>query len=385
VAVSLTAIEGGLVQFEIRDDGAGIELAEVRSAAARYRIMSAEAAQALSDDVALELIFQSGLSTSTLITDLAGHGLGLPIVRERVERLGGRIDVESTPGVGTSMRVIVPSSIATFRGLQVQSGDQTFLLPLESVERAVRVATDDVRRVEGRHVLVTDAGPIPFAQLDALLDLPDQVPASVGNELCIILRAGDDRVALGIDAVLGDSEVLVKELQPPLFRVRHVAAAGLLGSGRLALILRPGDLVRAARSGIHMKRMSSSGASERPGPARILVVDDSITTRTMGKSLLEAQGFHVQVAVDGLDAWTLLKSESFDLVLSDVDMPRMNGLDLTARIRADEKLADLPVVLVTALESREDKERGIEVGANAYVVKSGFDQANVLGTIRRLI
>jgi two-component system, chemotaxis family, sensor kinase CheA len=193
-------------------------------------------------------------------------------------------------------------------------------------------------------------------------------------------------VALGIDAVVGDREVLVKELQPPLFRVRHVSAAGLLGTGGIALILRPADLARSVRSTQRPQRESVSRApSDRPEQLTILVVDDSITTRTMEKSLLEAEGYRVQVAVDGVDAWTLLKSEHFDLVLSDVDMPRMNGLDLTLRIRADDNLSDLPVVLVTALESREDKERGIEVGANAYVVKSSFDQANVLGTIRRLI
>ncbi|HKZ76663.1 MAG TPA: response regulator, partial [Actinomycetota bacterium] len=170
---------------------------------------------------------------------------------------------------------------------------------------------------------------------------------------CVVVRSGDERVGLLVDEILGDREVLVKELAPPLVRVRNVAGA--------------------------------AGAQKPGRQPVVLVVDDSITTRTMEKNLLEAAGYQVRVAVDGIDAWTLLRSEAFDLVVSDVDMPRMDGFELTARIRADRKLADLPVVLVTALESREDKERGIEVGANAYVIKSSFDQSNLLEIIRRLV
>jgi two-component system chemotaxis sensor kinase CheA len=203
-----------------------------------------------------------------------------------------------------------------------------------------------------------------------------------GKQTCVVVSAGEDRAALLVEEVLGEREVLVKELRPPLVRVRHVAGAGLLGTGELALILRPADLLRAVRDAVHAPE-----AADREGsrPSAVLVVDDSITTRTMEKNLLETAGYEVQVAADGLEAWAALKTERFDLVVSDVDMPRLNGFDLTARIRADPKLAGLPVVLVTALESREDKERGIEVGANAYVIKSGFDHSKLLEIIRRLI
>jgi two-component system chemotaxis sensor kinase CheA len=165
--------------------------------------------------------------------------------------------------------------------------------------------------------------------------------------------------------------------------VRNVAGAGLLGTGRLALILRPADLLRSMRvSGRPAGPAQAAKKDERE--IAVLVVDDSITTRTMEKNLLEAAGYRVRVAVDGLEAWTILKSEPIDLVVSDVDMPRMDGFELTARIRADQRLAELPVILVTALESREDKERGVQVGANAYVVKSSFEQSNLLGIIQRL-
>jgi two-component system chemotaxis sensor kinase CheA len=201
--------------------------------------------------------------------------------------------------------------------------------------------------------------------------------------LCVVVQSGSERAGLVVDEVLGDREVLVKEFGPPLIRVRNVAGTGLLGTGQVALILRPGDLVRSMREA---PRPPSAGARAREARRQpvILIVDDSITTRTMEKNLLEATGYQVRVAVDGIEAWTVLKAEAIDLVVSDVDMPRMDGFELTARIRSDRALADLPVVLVTALESREDKERGIEVGANAYVIKSSFDQTNLLEIIRRL-
>jgi two-component system chemotaxis sensor kinase CheA len=197
-----------------------------------------------------------------------------------------------------------------------------------------------------------------------------------------VLRLGEERLGLLVEEIVGDREVVVKDLRAPLVRVRNVSGAGLLGTGRMALILRPTDLLQTSRQGRRPSAPPPAAPERRE--ISILVVDDSITTRTMEKNLLEAAGFRVRVAVDGIDAWTALKSEACDLVVSDVDMPRMGGFDLTARIRSDPKLRDLPVVLVTALESREDKERGIEVGANAYVVKSAFDQSNLLEIIHRL-
>jgi two-component system chemotaxis sensor kinase CheA len=198
------------------------------------------------------------------------------------------------------------------------------------------------------------------------------------------VAAGEERAAFIVEEILGNQEVLVKELRPPLIRVRNVAGAGLLGTGQVVLILRPTDLVIGLRE--RRRPPSLTPVPEKKArPAVILVVDDSITTRTMEKNLLEAVGYQVRVAVDGIEAWTTLKTETVDLVVSDVDMPRLDGFELTSRIRADRKLADLPVILVTVLESREYKERGIEVGANAYIVKSSFDQSNLLEIIRRLI
>jgi two-component system chemotaxis sensor kinase CheA len=387
VAVTFAPLEGRRVEVRVEDDGAGIDPAGIRAAAVRARLRSPEEAEALPDEAALSLIFASGLSTSPVITDLSGHGLGMAIVRDRVERLGGRVSIDTRRGAGTTVRMVLPASVATFRGLLVRAGRQSFLLPLDALERAHRLAPSQVETAGGREAIRWEGRAVPFARLARVLGRPDGGPAegTGGRWPCLIVASGGERAALMVDEVLGEHEVLVKELRPPLVRVRHVAGAGLLGSGELALILRPADLLRAAREATSALPGATPAKAEEAGPSAILVVDDSITTRTMEKNLLEAAGYKVQVAADGIEAWSVLKTERFDLVVSDVDMPRLNGFDLTSRIRADPELADLPVVLVTALESREDKERGIEVGANAYVIKSGFDQSKLLDIVRRLV
>jgi len=386
LAVTIASLEGGRIEIRVEDDGCGIDLARVRAAAVRARLLTGAEAEALTDEQALDLIYRSGLSTSPIITDLSGHGLGLAIVKEHVERLGGQIHIETRVGMGMTVRMILPASIATFRGLLVQAGGQPFLLPTEAVERAIRIVSKEVERVEGREAIRWNGHPLSVARLSRLLGLPERAdqPEPGSRESCVVMRSGEKQVGLLVEEILGDREVLVKELGPPLVRVKNVAGAGLLGTGEVVLILRPRDLLKSIRE-VPRPRMPSAAPEDKRRPAVILVVDDSITTRTMEKNLLEAVGYRVRVAVDGIEAWTLLKSEEVDLVLSDVDMPRMDGFDLTARIRADQKLAGLPVVLVTALESREDKERGIETGANAYVIKSSFDQSNLFEIIRRLI
>jgi two-component system chemotaxis sensor kinase CheA len=383
IAVTFAPLEGRRVEVRVQDDGAGIDLAGVRAGAVRGRLLSAEDAEALSEDAALNLIFSSGVSTSPVITDLSGHGLGMAIVRDRVERLGGEVRVETRAGEGTALRMVLPATVVTFRGLLVRAARHAFLLPMDSMVRALRLRASDVESVGGGSAIRWNGAAVPTATLAAILGLAEgpEVAAPQGWRPCVVIASGQDRAALLVDEVVGEREVLLKEFQPPIVRVRHVVGGGVLGAGQLALILRPGDLLRALHEGVSPTR-SPQAADE--AALAILVVDDSITTRTMERNLLEAAGYSVHVAADGQEAWAALKSGSFDLVLSDVDMPRMNGFELTARIRADPGLAELPVILVTALESREEKERGIEVGANAYVIKSGFDQSALLEIIGRL-
>jgi two-component system chemotaxis sensor kinase CheA len=386
VTVTVTPLEGARFEIDVEDDGRGIDLAQIRAEAVRSRLLPGEVAAALNDAAALELVYRSGFSTSPIITNVSGRGLGLAIVKERVESLGGELRLETYPGVGTTVRMLLPATIATFRGVLVQAGGQLFLLPMEAVERVICITSADIESLEGRDSIRYRGQPLSLVRLSAILGLPDATDGAVSGdkEWCVVLRSGEEWAAFLVTAVLGSQEGLVKELRPPLVRVRNVAGAALVGSSQTVLILRPADLLRSvAESPPPLAPLMTPEAARRQ-PV-ILVVDDSITTRTMEKSLLETAGYRVQVAVDGADAWTMLQREAIDLVLSDVDMPRMDGFELTTRIRTDAQLAHLPVVLVTTLAAREDQERGVAAGADAYIVKASFAQANLLEVIRRLI
>jgi two-component system chemotaxis sensor kinase CheA len=202
----------------------------------------------------------------------------------------------------------------------------------------------------------------------------------------IVLQSADQRIAVAVDAIMHEEEILAKPLHKPLVRVRNIAGATILGSGRVVPILNVTDLMKSAKKcGAAPDWVVAAGRQAVKKKKSLLVVEDSVTSRMLLKGILESAGYHVKTAVDGAEAYATLHEGEFDLAVSDVEMPRMNGFDLTARIRADKRLADLPVVLVTALESREQRERGMDAGANAYIVKSGFDQGNLLEVVQRLL
>jgi len=388
IALAISQQDGGKVEILIADDGAGIDAAGVKAAARKLGMVAEEQAEKLGEREAMALVFRSGVSTSPIITDVSGRGLGLAIVRERVERLGGAIALESHPDAGTRFRIVLPLTLATFRGVLVRAGDHFFVIPAASVERVTRVAETEIRTVENRETIALGGQAVALAGLSEVLELPRKGAAgeSAHHAQALVLGLGPERIAFRVEEVLGEQEVLVKNLGPQLARVRNVAGACVLGTGQVVPVLNVPDLMKSA-----VKRaaapLAPAAAEESDGAQQrsILVVEDSITSRALLKGILESAGYRVATAVDGIDAYTALKTATFDLVVSDVEMPRMDGFDLTAKIRADKRLAELPVVLVTALESREHRERGIDAGANAYIVKSSFDQSNLLEVVRRLI
>lgn len=386
ITLSVSPVNSTQVEISVSDDGAGIDVEKVKAAAVKRGIVAPNASDQLGEAAALALVFETEVSTSPMITRVSGRGLGLAIAREKVEKLGGRVAIESRRGSGTTIRMTLPLTLATFRGVLVETARRLFILPTAQVERVTRFKPHEVQTVEGRQTLAINGRALALVDLAHVLQLPStpQRPAAPEATPILILGAGEQRVAFVVDAVLGEREVLVKRLAKPLSRVRNIAGATVLGSGEVAPILNVADLLKSARTagaGVRTARSATPSAS----PAkRILVVEDSITSRMLLKGILESAGYDVKTAVDGIDGFTALREERFDLVVSDVEMPRMDGFDLTARIRADRALAELPVVLVTALESREDRERGIDVGANAYLVKSNLDQSNLLDALRRL-
>lgn len=385
IALTIGPADGGRVAIEIRDDGCGIDLSAVRTAAVRNRLLSDDDARALADTDILDLVFQPNLSTRSVISITSGRGLGLAIVRERVERLGGRIQLDSRPGAGTRLRLEVPGALANFRGIGVRVGGADYVWPHEAVERTLALSAGAAAAARARGAIQLEDTLLPFDDLSRILGAPsDAPPTASGIVGALVIRAGARRGVVAVADITGECEAIVKELRPPLLRVRHVLAAGLLGSGRLALILRPADILDA-----QVARPDRAAPAREPtskaGRSRILVVDDSLTTRAMEVGLLEAAGYEVMAAADGLDAWSLLQRERFDAIISDVDMPNLDGFGLTERVRADPRLSGIPIVLVTAMEQREDHDRGLRLGANAYMMKSAFDQTLLIDLVRRML
>ena len=372
------------IEIAIADDGTGVDTSRVKSAAVRNGFISREEADRLSDREALLLVFRSGITTSPIVTDISGRGLGLAIVREKVEKLNGTIEIDSQPDIGTTIKMLVPLTFAVFRGVIVRVDDHLFVLPSTNVQRVARVKKEEIRTIENRETLSFNGQPVALVRLGNVLELQDG-PSQTGDSFVqvVVLGSAEKRMAFATDEVLYEQEVLVKSLGRQLSRVRNISGATVLGSGKVVPILNVSDLMKSA---VKVAPVFARAVAEVPEKRKsVLVAEDSITARAFLKNILEYAGYAVRTAVDGIDAFTALNAGEFDLVVSDVDMPRMNGFDLTAKIRADKKLTELPVVLVTALESREDREHGIDVGANAYIVKSSFDQSNLLEVIRRFI
>ncbi len=385
LTIAVSHQDSSKVEILVADDGTGVDVAKVRAAAGRLGLVPAAEIDKLDEQEILALLFRSGFSTSPIITEISGRGLGLAIVREKVDQLGGTIAVESLPEAGTSVRIVLPLTLATFRGVVVRAGDQLFIIPAASVERVTRVAISDIRTVENRETIPLDGQTASLVWLTDVLELPRATGESADNMLVVVLGSGAARIAFRVDAVIAEQEVLVKGLGRQLARVRNVAGASVLGTGQVVPVLNVPDLMRSATKPAAPHVAQAVEKTAEAAKRSILVVEDSITSRALLKNILEAAGYTVTTAVDGIDAYTTLKTGAFDLIVSDVEMPRMDGFDLTSRVRADKQLSALPVVLVTAMESREHRERGIDAGANAYIVKSSFDQSNLLEVVRRLI
>lgn len=401
IELIITQGENNTVEITVRDDGSGIDNQRLKTKAIDTGLYTAEEADRLSVQEVQSLIFHPEFSTSPIITDLSGRGLGLAIVRESVEKLGGHISLESTTGNGATFRILLRMSLATFRGILVEAAGQRFVIPTMHVKKVLQLEPGDIKTVGNRETFKMGDEVMAFARLDQVLGLsgdPLWGKTESPNPMefnTVVVEAGDRRIGFYVDQILDEEEVLVKELGKQLPRVRNISGASILGSGEVVLILNPVDLVKSAMvtagqapshaSGKKDKKTAKKKKAKKQTTKSILVVEDSITSRMLLKNILESSGYRVRVAVDGMDGWLALKEEQFDLAVLDIEMPRLNGLELTEKIRADRQLAQLPVVLVTSLESREDRERGIDVGADGYIVKSSFDQGNLLEVIKRLV
>ncbi len=373
-------LRGDRLRLTISDDGRGLDHAAIR------RALEQRGRPVPSDAAALQhTIFEEGLSTRDRATTLSGRGVGLGIVRVSIERIGGMVEVRSVAKRGTTFILEVPLSIATLRALTVQVGQTLFGIPSTFVERVDRVRVGRITNVDGRAMLTTPgAMPTPVTSLAALLG-PPFTESTADDVLHIVTVAlGGRRLGLVVDDLHDERELVLRRLE-------HVGAAAaaltvgtaLLGDGEVVLVLGVAALVGSGHSGTSL-RMAAEDRFD-PATRRILVVDDSITSRTLEQSVLAAAGYDVVVAVDGLEAWRVIERGGIALVVSDVEMPHLDGIGLCERIRASQSHAALPVILVTSLDQPAQRARGLEAGADAYVTKSGFDQDTLLTTIRQLL
>ncbi len=378
IAVSAT-LRGPRVEIAVADDGAGIDLEAVRAA-----VRKAGLAEPEDDGELTRAIFESGLSTAAAVTDVAGRGVGLDVVKSRVEALHGTIDVASIAGEGVRFTIDVPLTLTTVRVVLFGAGGQTFAIAAANVEALVRVARSGMPTVRGRAMIAFGDGLIPVASLAETLGL--DAPAPGGDTIAaLILAAREKRVAVVVDELLATHEVVVKSLGPRFRGLRAVAGATILPSGRVALVLSAAHLVRVALGRVPSTVVAEPRAARPAAPKRVLVVDDSLTTRSLEKSILEAAGYETLIAADGEIAWRLLQDRGADVVVSDIEMPRIDGFALTEMVRGSDRFRHLPIVLVTGRESAADRTRGMQAGADAYLVKSGFDQTTLLDTIAQLL
>jgi two-component system chemotaxis sensor kinase CheA len=381
--------QGTNVVITIADDGTGLDLDKLRYAAVRKGMLTqAEAAQ-LDDAEAKMLVFTSGLSTSQIITNISGRGVGMDIVRKNVEDLQGMLEVCFEPGQGTTYSMTLPLTLASSHGLLVQAGGQLFALPLTNIERMVQVERREINTLIGKSAIVDNGKPLAVAWLEDVLQLPSTTVEEKETDrlTIVIINFAEKRLGLVVNSLEGEQEIVMKNLGRQLVKVGGIAGATVLGSGQVVLVLNAADILKLA-TGATARPVITAVASEKSTEVAqtILVVDDSITTRTLEKNILEAAGYRVRLATDGEEAFNLLLAETLpNLIISDVEMPRLDGFGLGQRVKQDKRFSNIPFILVTSLDSPASKARGIEIGADAYIVKSSFDQVDLLQTIQQLI
>ncbi|MDO8453107.1 MAG: response regulator [Sulfurimonas sp.] len=382
ITLTLTQKSASKVELSVSDDGSGIDSQKILQNSVKKGVITQAEADALDEESALNLIFKSGVSTAKVVTDLSGRGLGLAIVLEKALQLGGEVHVQNNKERGCTITILLPLTMATFRGVVTTLGTQKYIFASERIERVMTMAKKNINIVEGREMVVYEHHIVPFYHLSTLLELPSSQKES-DNLAVVVINYANELLAAGVDAVEYEEEVMVKSLGKQLTRVHAISGASLLASDVPALILNISDIFKSL--GSITKRSTAPKKELLKKKSKILVVDDSPTTLALLENILEMVGYDVMVAVDGLQAFEMLKKESFDLVVSDVAMQKMNGFELTEAIRADSHMQELPVILVTSLESSEDRERGMRAGANAYLIKSTFEQSNLIENIQQFI
>lgn len=378
----------GMLLIDLSDDGAGISLDRLRVEVVQRKLTTSETAARLSESELLEFLFLSGFSTRGEVTEISGRGVGLDVVQTMVRQLRGAVRVHQQTGQGTRFVLEMPLSLSVVRSLLVEVQDEIYALPLAYVTHALQVRADDIEQLEGHQHFGFQGRQIGLVSARQILRYSGQPPSS--DTVAVVVLGDHERLyGVAVDRFIGERTLVVQPLDPRLGKVQDILAGSLMDDGTPLLILDVEDMLHSIQKlieGGRLARVDGGGAvvlTKRR--KRVLVVDDSLTVRELERKLLLNRGFDVAVAVDGVDGWNMLRSEVFDLVVTDVDMPRMDGIELVTKIKADPRLQGVPVMVVSYKDREEDRRRGLDAGADYYLAKGSFHDDALLDAVEDLI
>jgi two-component system sensor histidine kinase and response regulator WspE len=378
----------GMLIVTVSDDGGGVDIEAVRAAVVRKNLTTAEVAATLSAQEVLDFLFLPGFSLKKEVTEISGRGVGLDVVQSMLKALRGTVRIQTQPGRGTTFELHLPVTLSVVRALLVEIAGEPYALPLAAVARVLRVERAQVETAEGRPHFAFDGGRASLVSAREVLELGEA--ASGGDAWCVVVLGDKSaRHGLVVDKFLGERELVVQPLDTRLGKIEDVAAAAVLEDGSPALILDVEDLRRSmgrmtGETGAGRWSRAKAVAAESPR-RRVLVVDDSLTVRELERKLLASRGYDVTVAVDGAEGWNAARTGDFDLIITDVDMPRMDGIELVRLIKGDERLKSRPVMIVSYKDREEDRRRGLEAGADYYLTKGSFHDETLLNAVTDLI
>ena len=385
IIISL-ARDGNNVILKIADDGAGIDLKAIKDKVLDLELSSKAELNEMDKEQLADFIFRPGFSSRKNISETSGRGVGLDVVCSNLQMLKGQVSVSSSQQQGSLFLLTIPFTMASEYGLFVRCCDQVFVIPAQSIKRILEVSATDIINVESKQAILLDENPIPLQKLSKLLNLAESKAPETDIYQIIVIRSGWRQIALVVNEILGEQEMVIKSLNKPLNNLPNFSGGTLANDGNIILVLDTEDLIRTStNNSVAPSILDKNTSQQKHAATKILVVDDSITTRTLEVSILQRQGYQVQAVVNAEEALEVLQTEKFDLVITDVEMPGMNGFELTHQIRTELGLDSLPVIIVTSLSSEADRRRGLEVKADAYIVKSDFESKELLNTVAQLI
>lgn len=378
----------GLLLVSVADDGAGIDLERVRAAVVARGLAAPETAQRLDDNELVEFLMLPGFTLRSTVTDISGRGVGLDAVRAMVAQVRGTVRIEHAPGRGTKVILQLPLTLSVMRSLLVEIAGEPYALPLANLSRTLALPRERIDMLEGRPHFTLDGRQIGLVSAQQVL-CGSEPSAAPGDQPVVVFGDGESRYGLAVDKFLGERMLVVQPLDARLGKLPNIAAGALNEDGSPLLIIDTADLVRSIAKAVETGslerlpvRVAQTGGR---GRKRVLVVDDSLTVRELERKLLAARGYDVSVAVDGMDGWNAVRSETFDMVITDVDMPRMDGIELVTLIKRDARTADLPVMIVSYKDREEDRQRGLDAGADYYLAKGSFHDDALLRAVVDLI